>query len=146
MDISVRPATTNDAAEIARLSTELGYPSSAEQIEVRLSFLLPHPDQFVAVAEHTGPALVGWVAAESRLLLESGWRAEITGLVVEAAARRCKVGARLVAAVESWAAARDYASIVVRSNASRSESHPFYLARGYSQTKTQHVYAKPLAV
>ena len=146
MDIPVRPATIDDAAEIARLSAELGYPSSVQQIEERLSSLLANPDQFIAVAGHSGGVLVGWVAAESRLLLESGRRGEITGLVVEAATRRSGVGARLLAAVESWAENRGHASIVVRSNVSRTESHPFYVAHGYSQTKTQHVYAKRLAV
>jgi hypothetical protein len=33
---------------------------------------------------------------------------------------------------------------MVRSNAARAESHPFYEALGYVRSKTQHVYTKTI--
>ncbi|MDP3859393.1 MAG: GNAT family N-acetyltransferase [Stagnimonas sp.] len=133
-----------DAADIARLANELGYAASTAEIASRLQILLPSPTQFVAVAE-SGGALVGWVAAEQRLLLESGERAELVGLVVGAAARRSGAGSALVAAAEGWASSRKLTMICVRSNVSRPESHPFYERLGYVRRKTQHVYLKPLS-
>jgi hypothetical protein len=48
----------------------------------------------------------------------------------------------LVAAAESWAARLGLSDVVVRSNVTRAESHPFYERLGYARTKTQHVYLK----
>ncbi|MCL4845069.1 MAG: GNAT family N-acetyltransferase [Acidobacteria bacterium] len=142
--VSVRPATQEDASEIARLSGELGYPCPAGEVASRLSALAASASHFIGVAQRGG-AVVGWIAAERRLLLESGERAEIVGLVVGASARRGGVGRVLVSAAEAWAAAQGLAVMTVRSNAARTESHPFYEASGYVRQKTQHAYVKSLA-
>lgn len=139
----IRAAAVPDAGEIARLSTALGYPASRQQIVERLAMLLPLPSQFIRVAAGDN-GLGGWVAAERRLLLESGERVEIVGLVVDAAARRSGVGTSLVAAVEQWARRSGVGMIVVRSNIVRGESHPFYERIGFRRRKTQHVYARPV--
>jgi GNAT superfamily N-acetyltransferase len=142
--IQIRAAQSADAADIAALSVELGYPATAQEISSRLSALLARADHFVEVAVSPDSALVGWVAAERRLLLESGERAELVGLVVAAAARRTGIGAALVAAAERWAARQGLRSIYVRSNVVRAESHPFYESLGYTRKKTQHTYEKRL--
>ena len=139
----VRPATTADAAGIARLATELGYPSSEEEMATRLHSLLRSESHFVGVAED-GPNLVGWVAAERRLLLESGTRVELVGLIVGSSARRRGTGRELVAAAEAWALGQGVKVIIVRSNVARLESHPFYERLGYERTKTQHAYSRQL--
>ncbi len=143
--LEIRRAMAADADEIARLTTELGYAATAKETATHLDALLPFPSHFIAVAPASNGRLLGWVAAERRLLLELGERVEITGLVVSAGARRGGVGRALVSAAEVWAAGQGPARIVVRSNIVRAESHPFYQAMGYAHEKTQHVYAKPLA-
>ena len=142
----MRTAQLGDAAEIARLSGELGYPCSAEEMAARLGDLIPQSAHRIAVAEAADGSLLGWVAVESRLSVEGGRAAEIVGLVVDGRARRLGVGARLVSAAEEWSRSLGHATLVVRSNAARLESHPFYETHGYSKTKTQHVYRKQLAV
>jgi GNAT superfamily N-acetyltransferase len=132
-----------DAAEIAKLSSELGYPSSPEEIAKRLAALLPSGSYFIAVAE-LNSRIVGWVAAERRMLLESGERAEIVGLIVTTDSRRTGVGKALVRDAEEWAIAQRLGVISVRSNVARLESHPFYERLGYTRNKTQHAYAKRL--
>jgi GNAT superfamily N-acetyltransferase len=102
---SIRPATLHDAAEIARLSTQLGYPATEGAMRERLEQLLPSPRQVVFVAE-AGHGLLGWVAGELRLILESGSRVELAGLVVDASARRTGIGSQLVREVEQWALAK----------------------------------------
>lgn len=146
MEILIRDARMEDAADIARLSGELAYPASTEQIEDRLRLLLVQQNQFIAVAANGNGGLLGWVAGELRLNLESGKKAELTGLVVGTDARRLGVGRRLVTAVENWARSSGYETIVVRSNVSRIESHPFYAGLGYVKTKSQHVYAKKVVM
>jgi GNAT superfamily N-acetyltransferase len=139
----IRGATLDDAADIARLCGELGYPAAAQDMHARLALLLPQATQFIAVAEREH-ALYGWIAAERRVLLEYGERAEIVGLVVDARARRTGVGQALVAAAERWACGQGLREIAVRSNIARIESHPFYKRLGFVRRKTQHNYAKPL--
>jgi len=143
-NVRIRVATVRDASEIAALSTELGYPSTTDEMSSRLAVLLPSATHFVAVAEDDA-GLHGWIATERRLLLESGERAEIVGLVVGASARRRGVGRALVSAAEAWAVAQGVAEMTVRSNVARTESHPFYEAFGYVRHKTQHAYVKRLS-
>jgi GNAT superfamily N-acetyltransferase len=77
-------------------------------------------------------------------VLESGFRVEIVGLVVAEDCRRHGVGRELVQRAEQWAAGLGAATVVVRSNTKREESHRFYPALGYAATKTQAVYRKRL--
>lgn len=139
----IRRALATDADAIARLTSELGYPTSADEIRKRLAALLPRDTQFIAVAENAG-GVVGWVAAEERMLLESGRRAELVGLIVAPSDRRGGIGAELVQDAESWALGRGLESIFVRSNVLREEAHPFYERLGYTRKKTQHAYVKQL--
>jgi len=132
-----------DAAEIAQLAGELGYPATAQEIAARLALLLPQSHQHVMVAE-SDSTLHGWIAVERRLTLESGERIEIVGLIVSAASKRGGIGRALVAEAERWALVQGFDSIAVRSNAARTESHPFYEPLGYVRRKTQHAYRKPL--
>lgn len=97
------------------------------------------------VAEVADGRLVGWIQGHLSHTLESGFRAEIVGLIVENANRRGGIGRKLVAAVESWARGRHAPIMVVRSNIIRTESHAFYPALGYVEVKTQRVYRKRLS-
>ncbi|MFC4761638.1 GNAT family N-acetyltransferase [Dyella koreensis] len=139
----LRGARLDDASEIARLSGELGYPASAAEIVTRLTALLDDPVHRISVVEAAG-TLLGWIAVECRMTLESGERAEIVGLVVSEQARRQGVGRTLVDDAEAWAHALGFATLVVRSNVLRDASHEFYRRQGYMLRKTQHVYAKTL--
>lgn len=134
-----RAASEADAAEIARLSTQLGYPADVAQMRERLRALLRDERQLVRVID-TGERLLGWIAAEHRLNLESGESVEIIGLVVDEAAHRRGIGQHLVAAVLAWAGMRGQTRVVVRSNVARTQSHPFYERLGFVRHKTQHVY------
>ena len=140
----VRRAITADAPRIAELSGVLGYPAEADAIRARLAHLLEREDQLVLVAAPAGGTAVGWVHAVEQELIESGRRCEIVGLVVDPGHRGQGVGRRLVAEVEAWATGRGLGLIAVRSNVTRTESHPFYERLGYLRTKTQHAYRKHL--
>jgi GNAT superfamily N-acetyltransferase len=142
--LCIVPAAIEDAAEIARLSFELGYPKTTEQVRAALERMLMSPAYFVVVAKAGGDALLGWIAVERRLMLESGDMAEITGLVVSATARRLGVGRALMAAAERWARDQGFDEIRVRSNIARGESHAFYQGVGFQKAKTQHVYTKAI--
>jgi GNAT superfamily N-acetyltransferase len=144
MDISIRPATEADSDPIATLTGELGYPCQPAATRRRVISMLGRSDYLLLVAEAPGSAICGWLQAHSSEALESGFRAEIVGLVVAQNARRQGIGQRLVAEAEKWASSISAPAVVVRTNSTRSESHPFYLALGYTAAKTQVVYRKAI--
>ena len=142
--ISLRAATEGDAKAIRPLVEELGYSANDEVMRERLSRLVGRSDYLVAVAQSDNGEICGWLQAHSSETLESGFRVEIVGLVTAKHMRRRGIGRLLVECAESWAVRAGAPAIVVRSNVKRAESHGFYTALGYANTKTQNVYRKPL--
>ena len=140
----IRAATLDDAADIARLSAQLGYPADVAVFADRLQRMLRLPTHAVLVCEGEGDRLAGFIGLEQRLMIESGDKVEVVGLVVDANARRSGAGRRLIAAAEDWARARGLAELFLRSNIVRPEAHAFYPALGFERSKTQHVYRKAL--
>ena len=141
---AIRTASETDAETIAHLSCALGYATTGEVIRSRLRALLGSHNDLVIVAVDNSDALIGWLQAHASHVLESGFRVEITGLIVSPEARRLGVGRTLVSAAEQWARKLGAEAIVVRSNVQRTESHAFYPSLGYDTTKTQKVYRKNL--
>ncbi|KAF1718084.1 GNAT family N-acetyltransferase [Pseudoxanthomonas yeongjuensis] len=139
----LRSARLADAAEVARLSTQLGYPANEREMAGRLDAVLSAADRHVFVAAR-GQRLWGWIGIELRTTLETGLKAEIVGLVVDDEARRSGVGRALVDAAEAWVREQGLHTLMVRSNTARVESHPFYQGLGFVRRKSQHVYFKAL--
>jgi GNAT superfamily N-acetyltransferase len=97
------------------------------------------------VAVDRSNKVVGWLQAHASVVIESGFRAEIVGMIVSETARRGGVGRLLVAKAETWARKISAPAMVVRSNIKRRASHKFYSALGYRPIKTQVVYRKELS-
>ena len=140
----VRPMTPRDAEAVARLSGQLGYPSSADDVERRFRALAGNPDLALLVAEDGDGGVIGWIHVGGRRFLTSDAFAQIDGLVVEASARRRGAGRALVRAAEEWARGRGYAVLRVQSNVQRTEARPFYESMGYEVIKSQWVFRKTL--
>jgi GNAT superfamily N-acetyltransferase len=141
---SVRPGCDQDSAEIARLASQLGYPASASTIRYRLDRLLKSPSDAVFVAESGDGPLAGWIHGTLSQFLESDYRLEIAGLVVDELWQRRGIGRALVSRVEEWAVGHGVEQASVRCRTTRAEAHQFYQSLGYTPTKTQIVFRKPL--
>lgn len=133
-----------DAATIADLSGQLGYPTSGASVRRRLRNLLPKPEHSVWVAENGEGSVAGWIHVFVYQLLESDRQAEIGGLVINENFRGHGAGKALVERAERWAKARRLGSVYVRSNIIRKEAHTFYQKQGYKIIKTQHAFRKEL--
>jgi GNAT superfamily N-acetyltransferase len=142
--IRVRPMCFEDCAAVAALSTQLGYPSTPDQIERRFALVAEAPDARVWVAECGEGNVVGWIHLFGTRQVESDPGAEIGGLVVDESTRGRGIGRALLEAAESWARERGYRAISVRSNVVRSSAHDFYKSRGYDVTKSQFKFRKTL--
>jgi GNAT superfamily N-acetyltransferase len=143
--ITTRPMTANDAEAVALLSTQLGYPSTGEQVARRFEAIQAAPDSHVIVAIGPSGGVAGWIHVFGNRLLESEPDAEIGGLVVDESVRGRGLGRALVAAAEAWARDRGYPVVSVRSNVVRTEAHEFYQERGYGIVKTQTKFRKTIA-
>ena len=142
--MNLRLARKEDAEALAGLCVQMGYPSSPEQVAVRLADLHARPDNAVFVAEVEG-SLAGWVSVVICPTLESDRCAEVSGLVVDEGTRGRGVGAALMARAEAWARERSLSEVRVRSNVVREETHRFYRNLGYAIVKSQFTFSKKLA-
>lgn len=140
--IRIRKARRGDAARIAQLSGELGYPASPEQIAARLRQLTPATKHSVFVAESPEAGLIGWLHVSLSHLLESDLRAEVNGLIVAEGQRSAGAGAKLLQSAEEWARKRGCKGMNVRSNVIRERAHTFYERQGYEHYKTQKAFRK----
>jgi len=141
-DLCVRPAREADAAILARLATELGYPAEADDMPSRLARLVG-AGHAVLVAERQGE-VVGWIQVGATPVLVESPVARILGLVVARDHRGGGVGRALVAAAEAWAADQGFDRLGVTSNIVRGEAHGFYERLGYVRRKTQHVFSRAI--
>jgi GNAT superfamily N-acetyltransferase len=142
-ELKIRRAKSSDAARLAALSGELGYPATPSDMRVRLRRLQPARDNAVFVAARDGE-VIGWLHASVSPLLEVALRAEVNGLVVAEGHRSAGAGARLLEAAETWARKKKCLSMSVRSNVIRDRAHVFYERHGYEHYKTQKAFRKPL--
>lgn len=144
--LKIRRARKRDAARLAELSRQLGYPATANEILQRMKRLRPAELHAVFVAEGLAEGdgkIAGWLHVSVTPLLEVPLRAEVNGLVVDDMQRSAGAGAELLDAAERWAAAKGCKSMSVRSNVIRDRAHAFYERNGYEHYKTQKAFRKP---
>lgn len=144
LTVEVRQMRADDTSSVAALTTQLGYPSTEDEIRRRYDLIKDRWDARLFVAQHAGNVIVGWIHVQATYLLECDARAEIWGLVVSEKARGTGVGRRLVAAAEEWALMRGLDVMALRSNYLRIEAQGFYEHLGYKLTKTQNAFRKNL--
>ena len=138
----IRDARLADAPVLADLLTELGYPSTADQIRDRLGRIGADGGRIV-VAERDG-AVAGCLHVSAATNLTADRGAEIQALVVAAGARGSGIGRALVDAARAWALERGCRDLRVRTNVVRSGARAFYARLGFAPTKEQVVFVLPL--
>jgi len=128
-----------DAADLAALSGELGYPATEAEMATRLQRLEPGDAVFVA---ELGDRIAGFAHVfEHRLLVSPGF-AELGGLVVWPWARRRGAGRALLDQAARWTKDRGLSTVRIRTGAVRREAHPFYRSVSCRFLKEQRVYER----
>ena len=132
--LEIRPAKPEDAPALARLLTQLGYPSEAADIPDRLKKLYARPGT-IALAAEAGGRVVGCVTVHLfQALHTSEPIAWLTAVVVDEDVRGKGVGSALVKRAEEWAVQHGAHRISLTSALRRKEAHEFYKARDYEHT------------
>jgi GNAT superfamily N-acetyltransferase len=136
--------TVGDAAAVADLTTQLGYPTDEAAARERIADLDGRTDHAVLVAVDDADRAIGWIHVERARSLAEGGSVVIAGLVVDEVHRSEGIGADLLAAGEDWARRIAAEAMVVRTRTTRREAHRFYEREGYRLVKESRVYRKPL--
>lgn len=143
-NMTIRNATPGDVPVLAGLITQLGYPSTIEQITHRFAAIGEQPNYRTIVAEdETG--VVGLIGMSKNL----GWEHDgvfirVIALVVGQTARQQGVGQQLISAAEQWATEIGATRLVLNcgNRPERATAHQFYPKMGFSATTTG--YSKKL--
>lgn len=132
--IQVRDAERSDAEAVARLCTQLGYPSTAAAMPARLTRLNAGGGARALVATQAGD-VIGLATVHLRHALNhAAPLAQLSLLVVDERVRSQGVGRVLVAAAEAWARERGCHRMIVTTALNRSDAHAFYERIGYAHT------------
>jgi GNAT superfamily N-acetyltransferase len=127
---------------MAELAGQLGYPSSAADVERRVAGMDAAGEHVVFVARLADGSIAGWIGAFVYRSVEADARIEISGLVVDDRHRSQAVGRFLLERAEAWAREKGCSATGLRSNVIRERAHAFYERQGYEHTKTQKSFRK----
>jgi GNAT superfamily N-acetyltransferase len=143
--IQIREAKHQDDGAIAKLSGELGYETTKENVNEKLVQLLNSPDHEIYVAEDESGKVIGWihVFTSHRVMVDTF--ADLGGLVVTESRRGHGIGNQLLQAAEVWARSIGLRKLRIRSKVSRKEAHDFYTSKKYETVKSQTVFEKTLS-
>lgn len=131
---STRRAAPADAAAIATLLGQLGYPTAADEVPERLAAMDPSTNA-VFLTTNSGGVPVGLVAVHAMSALHAREPvAMIMALVVAPEGRGRGIGRELVRAAEEWARANGCERLMVTSAEHRADAHAFYPACGMPYT------------
>lgn len=145
----IREAEEKDVNALSELTSQLGYPSEADDICVRLKNLLLNPKNRVFVAEKdfladSNNSIAGFIrfAPYETIYCDAG--INITGFAVDEKLRRTGIGRSLMEAVERYAAQNGFAFIRAESVAMRKDAHSVYRKLNFDSEKTQIRFLKKI--
>jgi GNAT superfamily N-acetyltransferase len=146
MAVSVRAAAATDAAAIADLMTQLGYPATADDISRRLGYWLRDRASqiLLAVCDST---VIGCLSLHAVPYLErTGRWARIESFIIDEAARGGGAGTILLGAAEELAREWGCLTMEVTSSRTREDAHAFYRKSGFSDICAESGrFVKPLS-
>jgi GNAT superfamily N-acetyltransferase len=132
MVATVRAAIPADAGVLASLLTQLGYPSTEQDVLARLEYWTAEPYSQVLVADQNGRP-VGCLSIHAVPYFEhTGRWARIESMVVDEALRGTGVGKALLQAAEALAERWGCLAVEVTSSRRRTGAHGFYQHSGYT--------------
>jgi GNAT superfamily N-acetyltransferase len=141
--LSIRRVRAEDAAAVAELNGQLGYPATADEARDRIIAIADLPTQAVFVA-CVADEVVGWVDVAVVIHLQSRRFALIGGVVVKDGLRGKQIGKRLCERAEAWSREQGVRVVRVTSRITRADAHRFYLRDGYTEVKTSRLFEKVL--
>ena len=136
--LTIRAAGAADAARIAELLTDEGYPVGPTDIAARIE-RFSTPDAAVLVADQGGE-VIGFIALQAVPRFEHDDRfVRVLAVVVDAGARERGVGHRLMAEAETFGRDRRAAFVEITAGRHRPEARQLYEALGFDGSVTAYL-------
>ncbi len=129
--------------EVMKLSEQLGYPVTLENLTARWKNLTQKNRHGLFVYEEN-KNILGWIHLEKVEDLIEEDKAEIKALVVEENSRGSGIGKALIATAEKWAKTYQLHTIYLNCNILRERTHNFYVCEGFTNYKTSHFFEKKI--
>jgi GNAT superfamily N-acetyltransferase len=127
-----RMALISDAAGIARLMSNLGYPCTSDQMQARLKVLAKDEAHITYVATINGN-LAGIIGAFiGRIYEQDDLIGRVIALIVSKEYRGIGLGKLLIQTAEHWINSCGANTVLVNSGFDREDAHKFYESVGYS--------------
>src|SRR5262249_20516677 len=139
----IRTARLTDAAELARLFTELGHPATEADIRTRWNTWQASGNVGLVVDGDSGELVAAVTLHQTIVLHRAKPIGRISALIVDARHRAAGMGRALVDAAERMFAEAGCGMVEVTSNMRRTDAHTFYQHLGYELTSAR--FMKPLA-
>jgi GNAT superfamily N-acetyltransferase len=138
--ILIRKAESGDVTAIAGLMTELGYPTSSDEMEERLNNISREKDYRTIVAVYNGIVAGVACAVKSFFYEQNGSYVRLVALVTDPAARNKGIARALVAAVETWAKGTGAGALLVNCGKRkvRDPAHALYKSLGFVARATAY--------
>ena len=134
MTVTIRAATACDAAAIASLLAQLGYPRSDVSTAQLLAAAQKQLDQIVLVASEND-VVIGFAALTYFYYFHTDQRlARLSSLAVDETMRSHGMGEALLNAAERWARDNHCQVLELASNIKRVDAHRFYERLAYNKT------------
>jgi GNAT superfamily N-acetyltransferase len=138
----IRTARLADAAELARLFTELGHPATEEDVRARWDAWQASGNIGLVVDGDSGELFGAATLHQTIVLHRAKPIGRISALIVDARYRAAGIGRALVDAAERMFTEAGCGTVEVTSNMRRTDAHAFYQRLGYELTSARFV--KPL--
>jgi GNAT superfamily N-acetyltransferase len=133
-DIEIRHASAADFPALADLMTELGYPTSIEEISVRMAAIRDRKDFATFVAEADGEVAGMICVSVTPALYRDGLGGAIVALVVSSAFRGRGVAPLLVERGERCLLDSGADRATVNPSIARADAHRLYSRLGYAHS------------
>jgi len=130
----MRDAHEGDIEELTLLMTDLGYPATLAEMQVRFKNIFAHPDYRTIIAV-IGDEIVGMAGLCKGVYYEkNGFYLRILAFVVKQTRRGLGIGRLLIKASEDWAVDQDVNTVLINSGNrdERKAAHAFYQKMGYA--------------
>lgn len=145
MNCIIRKAIVSDSITLTRLSEQLGYSTTVEEVTERVKNLLNKQDYNIFVADFNN-TVIGFISFEKYDLFYYPSGINITGLVVDINYRNTGIGQQLLYVAEKNAIENGLKYVRANSGSQRIEAHRFYRKNGYANEKDQKRFIKNLNI
>lgn len=125
--------------QVSKLAAQLDYPVELKDLTARFEILRKLPSHGLFVLQDKDLVL-GWIHLEAVDDLIEEKKVEIKAIVVDESVRGRGIGHQLIEQAKKWTLENNLKTIYLSCNTKRTQTHQFYLRKGFTQTRSSHFF------